>query len=273
MANKKTLSIIHFASTGWLVMCISYLVILSLRQAGVGWWVIFSLSGYSAVIMLLLLSIYIVAVFRGAVRSNEPEEEHPLSSTIAYAILYSFIPLLGGIAGALSNYEYVGIKQFAVQIAMSSLAVTFIMWIIIDPLVGMIEIALPKPRKHRTERLEKARAKRLKEQQDREKLLVELEELEKTEIAYRHEILKPKAQKLADLLINFDTDNEIQIEQKATDLGVEAWQIGGMVCMKQLKEIAMDICHHDHPNRYIIDRITIWWDGIGDWRAPAVHLN
>lgn len=272
MANKKTQSIIHFASTGWLVLCIIYLIVLSLRQAGVEWWVIFSLSGYSAVIIFFLLSVYLVAIFRGAVRSSEPKEEHPLSSTMAYIILYSAIPVLGGIAGALGTYE-VDIKQFAMSISMGSLLVTFIMWVVIDPLVGMVEVVLPKPRKHRIKRLAKVRAKRREEEVERKKLLLELESLEKADVEHRLKLLKPKAQRLAELLMDHDPARAREIEQEAADLGVDAWKMGGMVGMNQLKEIAMEICQRNHPDSDIIDFITVWWDGIGDWRAPAVYLN
>ena len=75
MTKQRLLKVIHLLSTIWFILCTGYLLILALRQAGVHWWVIFSLSGHSAVLVFTLLSLYLFAFFRGTSRSQLIETE------------------------------------------------------------------------------------------------------------------------------------------------------------------------------------------------------
>ena len=97
--NRKKM--LHFSSTAWFMLCVGYILVLALRQAGFNWWVIFSLSGYSAVLVFLLISLYLFAIYRGIDRSQKIEKEHPLTSTSYYKVFYDISPLLGIVAGAL----------------------------------------------------------------------------------------------------------------------------------------------------------------------------
>ena len=64
-----------------------------------------------------------------------------------------------------------------------------------------------------------------------------------------------------------------KVEQKAVDIGMKAWQIGGLGCMKYLHEMAMDICWQKYPKEMINDYIQVWWDGIGNWRCKDLFEN
>ena len=283
MSERRMLKSIHLASTAWFMLCIGYILVLALRQAGVRWWVIFSLSGHSVLIVFLLISLYLFAIFRGVSRSQKIEVEHPLTSTNYYVVFYVVAPLLGGLAGALGMIGENRINQFLLGIALGTLGATFLVWVIVDPVVGLLEMLLPASRKHRIERLAQAKAQREKRQRDRERLLAEV--LAKEELSRRgwQEVLKPQAEKLAGLLIRDPIlqkkrkmgtlTNRIdfkQAEREAVDIGVKAWQIGGLSCMRQLHEMVLDLCKKKYQDSMITDYISTWWDGIGSWRNPSL---
>ncbi len=92
MTEHRTLKSIHLAGTAWFILCVGYILVFALRQAGVHWWIIFSLSGHSTLLVLLLVSIYSFALFRGVGRSQTIEAEHPLTSTNYYTVFYIAIP-------------------------------------------------------------------------------------------------------------------------------------------------------------------------------------
>ena len=121
MSERRMLKSIHLASTAWFMLCIGYILVLALRQAGVRWWVIFSLSGHSALIVFLLISLYLFVIFRGVSRSQKIEVEHPLTSTNCYMMFYVVAPLLGGLAGALGMIGENRIGQFLLGIALGTL--------------------------------------------------------------------------------------------------------------------------------------------------------
>jgi hypothetical protein len=54
--------------------------------------------------------------------------------------------------------------------------------------------------------------------------------------------------------------------QEAVDIGAHAWHLGGINCMRQLRDMAME---NAGPAK-TTDYISYWWDGIGDWRRPSL---
>jgi hypothetical protein len=266
MSKRDVLKSIHLAGMLWFVLCIGYILVLALRQAGVNWWIIFSLSGHSALLVFLMISLYLFAIFRGVVRSHKIETEHPLTITAQYAFLYVTSPFLGGLSGCLGMLGESRISQFLLGIALGTLGATFLVWVIVDPLLGVLEmLLLPASRKHRAERLAQAKAQWEKKQKDRENLLAGV--LDKEVLARRHwqEALKPQAEKLVELLAT-DRINFKRAESEAIDIGVKAWQIGGLVCMRQLHEMTMDLYKKMHQGSMFVDYVSTWWDGIGSWR-------
>lgn len=278
MTHRNKLKLVHLASTAWFALCVGYILTLALRQAGVRWWVIFSLSGHSALLIFLLVSLYLFAIFREAGRSQKIEVEHPLTSTNYYLAFYIATPFLGGIAACLGMIGENRISQFLLGIALGTLGATFLVWVIVDPVVGLLEMLLPPAsRKHRAERLAQAKAQREEKQKARERLLAEV--LAKDELTRRNwqEMLEPQAEKLAGLLITNSLLGEAeggidtkQAEREAVNIGVSAWQIGGLSCMRQLRDMAIAMCKQKSQSETIVDYIPVWWDGIGSWRNPSI---
>ena len=268
MSRRNIIKLVHFAGTAWFMLCVGYILVLALRQAGVNWWIIFSLSGHSVLLIFLLISLYLFAIFRGVGRNQKIEVEHPLTSTNYYIVLYVAAPFLGGLAGCLGMIGVNRISQFLLGIALGTSATTFLVWVIVDPVTGLLEMLLPVSRKHRVERLAKAKAQRERRQKDRERLLAEVLAKEESDQREWQEVLKPQAEKLAGLLTS-DRVNFKQAEREAVDIGVNAWQIGGLSCMRQLHEMVLDLCKKKYEDSMIVDYISSWWDGIGSWRNPS----
>lgn len=268
MSQQSRLKLVHFASTAWFMLAIGYILVLALRQAGFHWWVIFSLSGHSAILIFLLISLYLFAIYRGIDRSQKIEMEHPLTSTRYYTAFYDVSPLLGGLAGYVGSIGISRISELVLGIALGTLATTFLVWIVVDPAIAFVERRLPASRKHRLERLAKVRALRQEQQEERKRLLAEVLAQDEQDRSYWQKALKPQAEKLAELLITNRTDFK-QAECKAVEIGANAWQIGGLSCMQELRDMTTAICKQKNQSSDTVDYIPVWWDGIGSWRSPS----
>jgi len=198
--------------------------------------------------------------------------EHPLTSTGYYTVFYVTIPFLGALAGCLGMIGVCTIVgQFLQGAALGTLAATFLVWVIVDPAAGVLEVWLsPAARIHRAQRVARTKVLREKEQEEREHLLADILEKEELKKQQWAELLKPQAEKLADLLRSDRIDFEAA-ERQATDIGASAWQIGGLCCMRQLREMAIEICKGQQGESAFVDYISVWWDGIGNWRNPSMH--
>ena len=269
MSGRSRLKLVHFASTAWFMLAIGYILVLALRQAGFHWWVIFSLSGHSAILVFLLISLYLFAIFRGIDRSQKIEIEHPLTSTRYYAVFYDVSPLLGGLAGYVGSIGISRISELLLGIALGTLATTFLVWIVVDPAIAFVERLLPASRKHRLERLAQVRALRQKQQEERKRLLANILAQNEREQHRWQKALKPQAEKLAELLIT-NIDDFKQAECKAVEIGANAWQIGGLSCMQELRDMAIAICRQRDRSSNTVDYIPVWWDGIGSWRSSLL---
>jgi hypothetical protein len=269
MLSQTSLRRVHFAGTAWFMLCTGYILVLALRQAGFQWWVIFSISGYSTLFMLMLVSLYLFAVFRGIDRSQKIEIEHPLTSTAYYTMFYNLTPLLGSFAGILGMIGTNKISELTSGIALGTLAATFLVWIVIDPLTASLEKLLPASRNHRRERLLQVKQLRQQKQQERENLLNRVLAQEEEEKKRWRQILLPYSGKLAELLSVSRIDVQ-QAESEAVDLGVTAWKMGGLHCMRQLYTMTLERSKKDNQNTVRIEHLSNWWDGIGTWRSPSL---
>ncbi len=268
MSRRRTLKFVHLASTSWFVICICYILVLTLRQAGVKWWIVFSLSGHGLLIALMLISLYLFAIFRGISSSQKVQIEHPLTSTNYYRLFYVITPLLGGLAGCLGMIGISTLGQFTSGVALGTLGTTFLVWVVVDPLAGLLEMLLPPAsRKHRVERIARAKELRLSRQESRENLLKEVLVKETLEQQQWREELKSKAEKLAAMLTADGIDFK-EVENEAVGIGVNAWRIGGLSCMRELRDMAMDLAKE--KDKYVVDYVGVWWDGIGSWREPSL---
>ena len=269
MNARRLLKWTHLASMVWFMLCVGYIVVRALHQAGFNWWLIFSLSGHSALAIFLLISLYLFALFRGVGGAQHIALEHPLTSTHYYMGLYVAAPLIGGLAGILGMMGVHDLGRFLVGVALGTLGTTFTVWVIIDPVAGLVEMLLPSSRKHRAERLARVEAERHARHERRERVLAEAFAREAQERQRWQERLQPHAERLATLLTT-NTHDFRKIEQEAVDIGAKAWRLGGIMCMQQLRDMAMDICRDKRGEGKAVDYVSYWWDGIGDWRRPSL---
>lgn len=269
MSVRRALRLMHLASTIWFMVCVSYILALALRQVGFHWWLIFSLSGHSALVILLLTSLYLFALFRGVGEAQQIESEHPLTTMNCYMGLYVAAPLLGGLAGTLGMVGTGDPAKFLLGVALGTLGTTFMVWVIVDPVVGLIEMLLPASRRHRAERFAQAEAQRRARQEKRERLLTEALAGDEQDRQQWRQKLRPQAERLAALL-TCDAPDFARAEQEAMDIGAKAWRLGGLNCMRQLRDMSIAICE-ERGNEKIVDHIANWWDGIGDWRKPSIN--
>jgi len=268
MSGRRALKLVHLTSTVWFIICIGCVLVLTLRQAGFRWWVLFSLSGYGVLIALILISLYLFAIFRGISSSQKVRTEHPLTSTIYYKIFYVITPLFGGLAGCLGMIGISTVGQFVLGIALGTLGMTFLVWVIVDPVTGLLEMLLPPAsRRHRAERLARAKELRQSRQKNREDLLKKVLVEEELERRRWRTALKPQAEKLAGLLTTNVTDFR-RAEREAVGIGVKAWQIGGLSCMRELRDMAIALAKEG--NESVVDYVGVWWDGIGSWHEPLL---
>ncbi|HNY77837.1 MAG: hypothetical protein RBS72_09680 [Sedimentisphaerales bacterium] len=158
MTARKTLSRLHLVGMFWFTLCVGYLLVMGLYQAGFRWRTIFSFSGHSALMIILVAGLYFFALPRGVARSGHVEQEHPLTSSNCYMGLYVSAPLLGGLAAILGMAGVRQMSRFLFGVALGTLGTTFLVWMVIDPLAGLIEMLLPASRRHRAERTGRSHA-------------------------------------------------------------------------------------------------------------------
>jgi len=84
---------------------------------------------------------------------------------------------------------------------------------------------------------------------------------EESERLHWQQVLNPQAENLVTLLTT-DTTEFGQVEREAVDIGLKAWQMGRLNCMRQLRVMAIAISRESGQNKEIIDYISFWWDGI-----------
>jgi hypothetical protein len=267
MSVRRTLKMVHLTGTIWFVVCIGYLSMLIMRQAGFNWWLIFSLSGQSVLLIFLLISLHLFAIFGANAAGQKTAIEHPLTSSGPYLAFYVSAPLLGVLAGAIAMAGETRITQFLSGIALGTLAVTFLTWVIIDPLASMLETLAPTSRERRLHRLAEANRRREERRRNREELLSRLFAQQEQDRRCWQELLMPDAEKLT-VLLTANRANFAQAEHQAVGIGVRAWQIGGLDCMRQLHGMALELYKEKYRNLTITDHILNWWDGIGNWRTP-----
>lgn len=269
MTARRALKLIHVVSTVWFVLCVGYILVLTLHQVGFNWLLIFSLSGHSVIVVFVLVSLYLFALFRGAGGSPHDEVEHPVTGTQYYMGFYVAAPLLGGLAGIIGMIGAENVGAFILGIVLGTLGTTFSVWVVIDPLIGLAEMLTPDSRRHRAERIARAEAERKVRQQKRERLLAEAFAREEQERERWHQTLQPQARRLAELLAS-DASGVGLAEREAVDIGAQAWRLGGLSCMRQLHDMALAAGKAANRGTEAVDYLAYWWDGIGDWRRPSL---
>ncbi|MCP4456333.1 MAG: hypothetical protein GY809_33165 [Planctomycetes bacterium] len=265
---KQGIKNLHLAGTLWFVVSVGFILATGLRNAGADWWVIFYLSGPYAVTLFVLVSLYLFALYRGSKPTQALANEHPLTASEYYLVLYTSAPLLGAVAGTLHAILYrPNLYESVCNIAAATFYVTFASWVILDPILASLETFTPRGRAYREKRLEKQRAERLEKQRNRDALLELLIQKEKENEAIWTQTLTPYVPELCDLL-NTSQSEFSNAEKRAAEIAIEAWRLGGLACMQFLHSRTLAVYQEKHPNRPLADYIMHWWDGIGAWKNP-----
>ena len=261
---------IHVIGTLWIALCALFLLVIALHEAQVSWWIVFSLSGYSGFVLLMLITVYLFAFFRGVIRT-QTAKEHPLTTSYAYILFYDLCPFLGSLAG-LANFltiSEINLMERLGTISEGALSMTFLVWIILDPVMGSCEILIPSCAAHRKKRLSEIQEQKQKRKEEREALLQQALKYEKTNQARLQETYESMGDKLADLLCNSKL-NRLELQKIVAQMGAQAWRQDGLEGMKYLQKIV----HGKLEEKQYIstwDVLSFWWDGIGSWRKPAIQ--
>lgn len=264
MNSQRLLKRIHVCGTLWFLLCAATLLIFSLRQAGFQWWLVFSISGYSAVLLFFVFTVYLFAIYQGVVR-NQTAAEHPLSTSVHYIALYDLAPFLGSLAGLLDISIQAPFSSIINTVTQGTLATTFLVWTVFDPAIGMIETILPESSAHRKSRLAQVRQQKEKQKQKNEELLRHLEQQEKELKEHWHQIFEPLVKEIAPLLTPANANDDAK--SRVIEFGALAWETGEITCMRFFHRMIIE--QASSPLRSpAIDYAAIWWDGIGTWRKP-----
>jgi hypothetical protein len=149
--------------------------------------------------------------------------------------------------------------RFTLGVAMGTLGTTFCVWVVLDPVAGLLETLLPASREHRMERLARVESERIAHQERRDSLLAEAVAREEQEYERWRKILQPQAERLAALLTG-DAPDAAFAEQEAIDIGARAWHLGGLNCMRQLRDMTVTIMN-ERKGHTGTDYVSCWWDG------------
>ncbi|NLW83236.1 MAG: hypothetical protein GXY41_02355 [Phycisphaerae bacterium] len=265
MTTQRLLKRIHILGTAWFTCCAAALLVISLRQAGFRWWVIFSISGYSAVLFAFLLTFYLFALYRGVARAQYAQE-HPLSTSPAYLFFYDSAPFWGAVAGLFCSFDIPDWTLSARMVAEGTLGMTFMTWVILDSVVGGVESILPKSVRHRTERIAKANAEKERIQRENAALLASLEQSEKILRGQWEAAFRDIAAELAGLYCGGKGEPGLA-RQRTAEAGAKAWRTGKIACMRFVHQMIREEMSR-HPSGHCVDYAAVWWDGIGSWRRP-----
>lgn len=261
----RLLKRIHILGTAWFLFCAAALLMVSLRQAGVSWWLVFSISGYSAVLLGFLLAFYLFALFRGVVRAQYVSE-HPLSTSPAYLLFYDAAPFFGALAGLLCSLDVSEPTAILRMVTEGTLVLTFLTWVMIDSLVGLVESMLPQSVQHRTRRLAAARAEKQRIERENAAMLEAVERREETMRRQWESALADDAVELATLYCDRQSDPR-HIQERTIEAGARAWRLGSIACMRFLHQRILDEISARSSDG-CVDYAAFLWEGIGSWRSP-----
>ena len=264
MSDNRRLEIFHIVVTGQFAASAVAILFWSLYSAGFKWWAIFSLSAQGVVLVSLAVLVYGFAVFRGAV-GERTQAEHPLTNSVYYRVFYLAVPLLGGIAGGLDYTVAGGLFEGVRGAALGTVATAFVVWVFVDPIVGVVESTLPESRRLRSERIARQREQRHRGRREKQRQL----EILRAEHHAQMEALLPSieryARRLAELLAESADDPRRGCNEGGA-IGLDIWQTGGMQAMRALFQATIADCT-DATGGLAAWYLDYWWDGVGGWKS------
>ena len=105
---------------------------------------------------------------------------------------------------------------------------------------------------------------RQKESLAKKHALAEAEASEAKKLKIWDKVLEPKAKELAALSITSPAALE-QSRGRIVDIGIAAWQLGGLGCMRHLHSMAVKAAMQDSQDTKSLVFVSACWDGIGNW--------
>ena len=272
MNKSNALKNTHLAGMALLMFSVAYMLVMGLRQSGQSWWVILSLSGHSSVMAFLMLGLYLFAISRGIGKRERTSVENPLTSCDHYLHFYSLSPFIGAMAGAIVSLNIHRPHNLAIIIAGGTMLASFLVWIVIDPALGLLEGLSPKSRAHRLKRMAIAKAASITQQKANRQLLTGIE----TKYRQQHRLWESKLSDDADRLtelIHHSTISETQNKAAAVQIAVKAWQMGGGPCMRYLHDMTLSRYEDKYGQSVQFDCLAHWWDGVGNWHSQWAISN
>jgi hypothetical protein len=269
MCIKRIFKLLHLAGMIWFFFSVFILALTAMKQSGQRWWIVIPLSGYSVLIVLMVVSMQFFTTLRAGKISAA--NEHPLTTSQYYLVFYDAAPLLGAILGSIIAMDTYNIYQYLLTLVMGSMFMTFFTWVVADPLLQAGEKYLPSSRKLRHERIEKIRAENKKRQEANDRLLAQLHTDSDREERMWQEKLEPAATELSELLASqgWSEEGKMQI----VEYGMKAWQTGGLECMKQMHDLTLEKYRQKYSDMQPVEMLGTWWDGIGSWRSKWAELE
>ncbi|MFH0964481.1 MAG: hypothetical protein V2A58_10780 [Planctomycetota bacterium] len=272
MPLERRLRILHLLVTAQFIAGAAIILFWSFHQTGLHGWAILSLSVPGLVLVLLAALIYGFAVARGVVGERIPDE-HPLTGFAPYRLFYLVTPILGGLAGA-AFYSFTEGATVAVRgAALGTILPACTIWLVLDPLLGIIESALPSTRRLRAARLARERDLRAARAQENERILAKVRADYRAHIEALRPLLLDRADRLS-LLLRDPSPPQLRRRRadEAARLGFETWQTGGTDLMRELA--ALTLSRLDSPRRpELAATLDYLWDGVGDWREGSLYVE
>jgi len=264
MDNAKSVRVVRRFGRIWFYVCGGYIIACTLVPVGKGGCLGLSVLGRWPAWIVLSMFFLLTAVFGrfGPYRKNE--REHPVTRTGGYVFLYNASSFVGALAGGLAATGAANPLHYPLFVAAGSFLVNVLVWVILGPLVSAAETLLPSSRRHRAARLACARTMRRESHLAKERALAEVEATELKKLQRWSEALRPCARELASMAITGPTALE-ENRGRIIDIGIEAWQLGGVGCMRHLHAMAVDASKEEPRDTKSIEFIAPCWDGIGTW--------
>lgn len=265
-AVERRLSILHGAATLQLAGSTALVIFWTLKGAGFNWLALFSLSVQGVMVVGLGVLVYGFAAFLGAV-GRRTSVEFPLTGSYPYRTYYLVTPMLAGFASGIDYLLAEGLIEGLRGFALGTVITAFVVWVVTDPFIGIIESLLPASRRLRSQR----RALQLEARERRTRRNRELLSRLKGEKQARLSALEPVLARYRDRLVHILEDSrrdpDAGIEAGAA-IGFELWRLDGIDCMKEMYSSIMQSCGRS-ADGYPASHLEYWWDGIGEWRQES----
>jgi hypothetical protein len=263
MPVERRLGICHMLATVQYFFSAAVVILWILLQTGLHWSIVFSLSTQGFAVVALAAMIYGFATYRGAV-GDRRSAEHPFTSSLSYRFLYLLVPVLSGLVGAVDFWLVVGAWYGVLGLSVGTVLAATVMWLLVDPIAGLIESAFPQSRLLRAQRLAREQERRERRRREKQLILEKILAARKAALEQMRPAIEEHARRLRELLLE-SAEDPWQGSEEGARIGLATWQLGGAPVMKQLYATTARLCS-DSAQADLVSYLDYWWDGVGEWR-------